>query len=248
VGCSGWFYWHWKGIFYPAELPTHKWFRHYLSKFKTVELNAPFYRWPQESTVKGWVRQSSPSRTFKYCVKVNQIITHEKRLEETHDLIRNFYGIADILGPKMGCFLFQFPPSFKYSEENLARILEQLDPIHRNAVEFRHKSWWNDTVYRAFEEHRLIFCSISGPRFPENLIRTADDIYIRFHGKERWYRYDYSTPDLEEWAEKITNSGAQNAWIYFNNDREGHAIHNAHKLTRLLQIKRKSLAESLSPA
>src|SRR4051812_21336494 len=68
IGCSGWFYWHWKGLFYPAELPTHKWFKHYNRHFKTVELNAPFYRWPQPSTVKTWVRQSSPR--FKYCIKV----------------------------------------------------------------------------------------------------------------------------------------------------------------------------------
>ena len=26
VGCSGWFYWKWRGPFYPAELPTPAWF------------------------------------------------------------------------------------------------------------------------------------------------------------------------------------------------------------------------------
>ena len=24
VGCSGWFYWKWRGLFYPADLPTGK--------------------------------------------------------------------------------------------------------------------------------------------------------------------------------------------------------------------------------
>lgn len=233
VGCSGWFYWHWKGIFYPAELPTHKWFKHYLSRFKTVELNAPFYRWPQESTVKGWVRQST--RTFKYCVKVNRLITHEQRMEGTAERVQEFYKIASILGAKMGCFLFQFPPSFKFSEEHLEQIVTQLDPDYKNAVEFRHKSWWNDRVYAALEKHGLIFCSISGPRFSEDLVRTADDIYVRFHGKKRWYLYNYSAEELQEWAEKIVRSGAQNAWIYFNNDREGHALRNARKLKRLLK-------------
>src|SRR5438067_1679393 len=28
VGCSGWFYWHWRGAFYPADLPTGRWFEH----------------------------------------------------------------------------------------------------------------------------------------------------------------------------------------------------------------------------
>jgi len=38
VGCSGWFYWHGRRGFYPAELPTGGWFSHYADRFKTVEL------------------------------------------------------------------------------------------------------------------------------------------------------------------------------------------------------------------
>jgi hypothetical protein len=41
IGCSGWFYWHWSGAFYPAELPTRGWFKDYAGRSKTVELN-PF--------------------------------------------------------------------------------------------------------------------------------------------------------------------------------------------------------------
>src|SRR4051794_24732513 len=33
VGCSGWFYWHWKHRFYPAELPVSEWFQHYRRRF-----------------------------------------------------------------------------------------------------------------------------------------------------------------------------------------------------------------------
>src|SRR5687768_1801567 len=51
VGCSGWFYWHWRECFYPPGAPTSRWFEHYAGKFKTVELNAPFYSWPTITTV-----------------------------------------------------------------------------------------------------------------------------------------------------------------------------------------------------
>src|SRR5947208_2037848 len=51
IGCSGWFYWHWRAAFYPADLPTSRWFAHYAKRFKTVELNAPFYSWPTVGTV-----------------------------------------------------------------------------------------------------------------------------------------------------------------------------------------------------
>ena len=43
IGCSGWFYWHWRGDFCVADMPTGDWFTHYADCFKTVELNAPFY-------------------------------------------------------------------------------------------------------------------------------------------------------------------------------------------------------------
>ena len=126
IGCSGWFYWHWKGLFYPEQCPTHRWFKHYASKFKTVELNAPFYRWPTPSTVKCWVKQA-PKRGFTYCIKVNGLITHEKRFVGTKKLVRDFSAIADALGDRMGCFLFQMPPSYRYTPGRLRAIMSQLD-------------------------------------------------------------------------------------------------------------------------
>lgn len=73
IGCSGWFYWHWKGAFYPENLPTNQWFPKYQKTFKTVELNAPFYAWPTIAAVKTWLKQAE-SKNFVYTVKN----THEK--------------------------------------------------------------------------------------------------------------------------------------------------------------------------
>jgi uncharacterized protein YecE (DUF72 family) len=233
VGCSGWFYWHWRGDFYPVDLPTGAWFVHYARRFRTVELNAPFYSWPTVAAVRTWVRQLG-RRNFVYTVKVSELITHVKRFIGTKVLIRDFGHIADLLGPRMGCFLYQLPPSFHYTTARLERIVSQLDPARRNVVEFRHRSWWNERVFAAFRAHGIIFCSCSGPRLPDQLVRTADDIYVRFHGVKRWYRHDYSRDELADWAAKIRASDAVRVWAYFNNDREGYAIKNARALLRHL--------------
>jgi uncharacterized protein YecE (DUF72 family) len=235
VGCSGWFYWDWRGAFYPADLPTNKWFPHYTRAFRTVELNAPFYSWPTVGTVQGWKRQVGKSR-FIYTVKASELITHVKQFSGTKTLVRDFGHIADLLGPRMGCFLFQLPPSFHYSKARLDRIVAQLDPLRRNVVEFRHRSWWNEKVYSAFREAGIIFCSCSGPKLPDELVTTAEDIYIRFHGIKQWYRYDYSTEELAVWVKRIRASGAKRVWAYFNNDREGFAIKNARSLLRQLRV------------
>ena len=233
IGCSGWFYWHWRGAFYPAGLPTSGWFKHYAGHFKTVELNAPFYSWPTVATVNSWMRQAG-RRKFVYTVKVCELITHVKRFAGTKQLVRDFGLIADLLGPRMGCFLFQLPPSFHYTPARLKKILGQLDHRRRNVVEFRHKSWWNEAVYSAFRETGTIFCSCSGPRLPDELIKTADDIYIRFHGTKQWYRHDYTNEELAVWARRIDGCGARTVWVYFNNDRNGYAVMNARALSGLI--------------
>ncbi len=234
VGCSGWFYWHWRDTFYPEGYASSRWFEYYASRFRTVELNAPFYSWPTLATVATWNRQAG-RRKFIYTIKVNELITHTRRFARTGPLVKDFGLIADLLGPRFGCFLFQLPPSFHYSAAALKRILGQLDPRLRNVVEFRHRSWWNDRVYRAFRESNAIFCSASGPRLPDELIKTADDIYIRFHGTTRWYRHDYSKEELAVWADRIRQCGARTIWAYFNNDRECYAIKNARELMRQLK-------------
>lgn len=233
VGCSGWRYWKWRDTFY-AGVPQQEWFPHYLESFDTVEINASFYSWPTVAGVQAWRRQAGKKK-FVYTVKVCELITHIKQFKGTKTLIRDFGHIADVLGERMGCFLFQLPPSYRYTRTRLDAIVDQLDPARRNVVEFRHASWWNEEVYKAFHHAGIIFCSCSGPRLPDELVRTADEIYVRLHGPKRWYRHDYSTAELAVWAERIKASGASKAWVYFNNDSDAHAPKNALTLRRILK-------------
>ena len=234
IGCSGWFYWDWRGKFYPSELPTKGWFAHYRQHFSTVELNAPFYSWPTINTVKTWARQAR-TIDFIYTVKVCELITHVKRFSRTQTLVKDFGYIADLLGPRMGCFLFQLPPNFQYTPPRLKNILAQLETSRRNVVEFRHPSWWNAKVYAAFKKAGVIFCSCSAPKLPDELIITTDEVYIRFHGLTKWYRHDYPPEALAVWSGRIRDSGCKRVWAYFNNDYEAHAIKNARELIRQLK-------------
>lgn len=46
IGCSGWIYPHWRGLFYPEKLPVKRWFAYYAEQFDTVEINNSFYSRP----------------------------------------------------------------------------------------------------------------------------------------------------------------------------------------------------------
>ena len=205
-----------------------------MEQFSTVELNAPFYAWPTVNAVRVWLKQATGG-PFLYTVKASEMITHSKRFIRTKTLVKDFGFIADVLGSRMGCFLFQLPPSYHYSPSRLKTILSQLEPARRNVVEFRHKSWWNKKVYEAFRKTGTLFCSCSGPRLPDELISTSDEVYIRFHGIKQWYRHDYTEAELDVWVQRIAASGCKRVWAYFNNDREAFAIKNAEAFKALLQ-------------
>ncbi|HKI70479.1 MAG TPA: DUF72 domain-containing protein, partial [Verrucomicrobiae bacterium] len=170
---------------------------------------------------------------FQYSVKANRLITHLKRFKNTKKIIREFCECADVLGKHMGGFLFQLPPGFDYSTARLHSIVSQLDARRCNVVEFRHRSWWHEEVLAAFKEAGLIFCSVSAPGLPDDVIKTGDTIYIRFHGAKHWYRHDYSDAELKVWAHKIRESRAREVWAYFNNDFQGNAFRNAQTLRRM---------------
>ncbi|MFN3699500.1 MAG: DUF72 domain-containing protein, partial [Dictyoglomus sp.] len=43
-------------------------------------------------------------------------------------------------------------------------------------------------------------------------------VYIRFHGRSRWYSYRYSEEELLEYASKIKELKVEKVYIFFNND------------------------------
>ena len=167
VGCSGWFYWKWRGLFYPADLPTGQWFNHYAKQFDTVEINASFYSWPTVANVKVWLRQPG-KRKFVYTVKVCELITHIKRFKGTKTLVRDFGMIADILGERMGCFLFQLPPSHRFTKARLLRF---------SASSIRHGGMWLSFVMPAGGTRR---CTRPFVRPERSSVHAADLAYRTF--------------------------------------------------------------------
>lgn len=231
IGCSGWFYREWKGLFYPEKLPSAKYLSYYSQFFNTVEVNSTFYRYPSSQMVQRWY-QNAPEG-FKYSLKINKIITHVKRLKGIKEDLELFYALGDLLKDKMGYLLFQFPKSFIFNGEHLERLLLALDPAYEKVVEFRHESWWNEQVFEALSAANTTFCTVSGFEVPEDLIVLKKRAYIRFHGDPS-YALPYSEEDLLGWKQKIQATPAKDLWIYFNNTSRGYAPENALLLSRIL--------------
>ena len=111
VGTSGYSYKEWKGSFYPEKLPAKEMLRYYAERLSTVEINATFYRLPQQSMLENW--QAQVPANFKFSLKASQRITHFKRLKETEEITKYFLDTAAVLGNQLGVVLFQLPPNMK---------------------------------------------------------------------------------------------------------------------------------------
>ena len=101
IGCSGWNYRHWRGLFYPDTLPMKNWFSFYAEQFDMVEINNSFYRLPKAETFDKW-REQAPSG-FLYTVKANRYLTQAKKLKDCAEAVARMMPpvrhLCDTLGP-----------------------------------------------------------------------------------------------------------------------------------------------------
>jgi uncharacterized protein YecE (DUF72 family) len=237
IGCSGFHYKEWKNLFYPEKLAQKKWFEFYSAHFDTLELNVTFYRFPRLSDLQNWYAQSPPR--FIFSVKAPRLITHFKKFNDCKRLLDDFYRTTrNGLKEKLGLVLFQLPPRWDYKPERLKLLTSNMESGIRNAVEFRDKSWWNETVYRELKNAGIIFTGISHPQLPPDLVINNKTVYYRFHGTPRLYYSVYKNRTLEKKVHLIEeNPDVQEIFIYFNNTATTGAIKNAAWLKTYLNNK-----------
>lgn len=226
TGCSSYATESWKSLFYPENLPKSKWFDYYCEHFNTYEFNGSFYRFPSVGNLLTW-HDKTPAH-FEFSIKVPKTITHIRKLNGCDDEIRDFYAVcADGLQSKLACILWQLPPSFSFTTERLHQLTALLNPDFRNTVEFRHESWWNPAVTKAFEHNNIIFCNPSYPRLPHTTEVTSRIGYFRLHGIPELFYSEYSKDELAGLCRAILNAPYEKVYVYFNNTASVAAIKNA---------------------
>jgi len=234
IGTSGYQYNHWKGIFYPEDLPKKNWLHYYFDHFKTVEINNTFYHLPQAKTFENW-REEAPEGVC-YTLKLSRYITHMKKLKDPKNALDQFMAGASLLRKKLGPVLVQLPPRWKANPERLDAFLSETPSGLRFTVEFRDPSWLSESIFKILEKHGAALCM-------HDMIEDHPDrattswVYYRFHGKN--YSGNYSYQKLSAIADRLAEhlQGGRDVFVYFNNDLEGHAVHNAKDLQRYAETR-----------
>jgi uncharacterized protein YecE (DUF72 family) len=214
VGTSGFAYREWKPEFYPADLKAKDFLSFYSRRFPSVEINNTFYRAPTPSLLEGWKGQTPED--FRFTLKAPQKITHIRRLRDADEEVRYFLDTARALDRRLGCILFQLPPTLKADAELLEAFLAQLpgEPF-RFAMEFRHDSWNTSDIKELLARNAVAWCAADTEEKPVSLVRTAaSHVYMRLRG------LNYTDEDLRRWATDVRMQldDGVDAYVYFKHE------------------------------
>jgi uncharacterized protein YecE (DUF72 family) len=230
VGTSGYNYPEWRGTFYPEKLAAAKMLPYYAERFPTVEINYTFYRTPNEKILEGW-NAATPGR-FKLTLKAPKRITHEARLRDCADRVRQFMETAAILGPKLGALLFQLPPNMKKDLALFDAFLDTFPPRVCAAFEFRHASWLDEEVCGRLRARNLALCIADSEKLVTPVEITADYAYFRLRDE------GYTPEDIARWADVIREktSACGDVFVYFKHEESGKGPEFGKMLIELLSV------------
>jgi uncharacterized protein YecE (DUF72 family) len=248
----------WQGTFYPKNLKSSDRLNFYSTRFDTVEIDSTFYGTPSAKTVQNWYDQTPPN--FLFSLKVPNIITHDKLLEDTDADLAEFLDTAGILKEKLGPLVFQFPffekiklPTQHDFLDLLEPFLAKLPPDKKFAVEIRNRPWLDATFADVLRRHKIALVLQDLSSMPTAHELKFDPIttnwtYIRWLGDRKWIegktvKWDKPvidrTPQLMRWIDfcfKIRHRGVT-IYAYANNHYTGFSPHSIDQFRQLWKQK-----------
>jgi uncharacterized protein YecE (DUF72 family) len=251
IGISGWTYPPWRGKFYPGDLPHSRELEYASRAVRSIEINGTFYSLQRASSIRRWYEMVPED--FVFSVKGSRYITHNRRLKDAALPLANFFasGLLE-LGEKLGPFLWQLPPSFRYDRERLEAFFELLprssgeaarlakrhegrlseravlkpraDTEIRHALEVRHASFETPEFVRLLRKHHIaIVVADAAAKWPLIEDVTTDFLYLRLHGHDELYKSGYTNKALDTWEKKIRR------WALGGEPRDARRIGSAGK-------------------
>ena len=237
----------WEGTFYPKGMRSADYLGFYAEHFPTVEVDSTFYGCPSARTVGNWAARTPEG--FLFSAKVPQAITHEKALVDCDAEFDEFVKTMELLGPKLGPMVFQFPffDRWKFPKQDgflavLAPFLKKLPADRKFAIEIRNKGWLDGRFAEVLREHNVALVLTDASFVPRpwemkeqfDLV-TSDFLYVRWLGDRKGIEKQTTTwdrtiidrqEDLRNWVDLlrrlINDKRIRKTFAYANNHYAGH--------------------------
>ncbi|HEU0047920.1 MAG TPA: DUF72 domain-containing protein [Nitrososphaera sp.] len=193
-----------------------------------------------------WSEKTPPD--FIFAAKIPQLITHDKVLVDCDSEFEEFVKTMDILGPKLGPIIFQFPSfdRWKFPKQEsflavLAPFLKKLPADHKFVIEIRNKTWLDARFADVLREHNVALALTDTSFVPRpweikekfDLI-TADFAYVRWLGDRNKIEKQTTTwdktvvdreSDLKNWVDilrgMVNEKKIRKMFAYANNHYAG---------------------------
>lgn len=238
VGCAKWNRTELKG-FYPRG--TKDELSYYSKRFNSIELNATFYNMPKLALIETW-KNKTPA-AFKFFPKINQSISHIKRLKDVDGLVNEFCNAISGFENKLGMAFLQLDERFK--PKDFDRLKDMLDNFPKSiplGVEVRNEEWFknkevNEAYTTLLEKHKManIIVDTAGRRDLLHMRLTSPVAFIRYVGAN-----DPTDADrLDHWITRIKKwrkEGLQKLYFFVHQNEElesprlaAHFIKNLNK-------------------
>jgi uncharacterized protein YecE (DUF72 family) len=197
----------------------------------TIEISGTHYSLQRPDSFARWYEDTPEG--FIFAVKGSRYITHLKQLHDIETPLANFFASGVLrLAEKLGPFLWQFSPRFRFDRARLEHFFSLLpkdseaaaalaqrhdhrlaDRVWtrterkralRHAVEIRHQSFLCPAFVTLLRAQEVALVSVdSVVSWPYADDVTADFVYLRLHGSEELYASGYSDEALDHWAARI---------------------------------------------
>lgn len=211
--------------------------RRYAEIFDIVEVQDTFYKLPGLETLRRWRRDVGSSLEFS--VKAWMVFTHSpssivwrraglpsddeygslrptKRNLESWDMFREVMRELD-----SKIVIFQSPPSFKATDENLRNSREFFGSLEDDIMigwEIRDESWFRSEGFRRILED-LGITHVVDPLYEFPIYGKFR--YYRLHGSRKGrriiYSYRYSEGELLRLADLVKGNAMERNYVLFNN-------------------------------
>jgi uncharacterized protein YecE (DUF72 family) len=126
----------------------------------------------------------------------------------------------------------------------------------RHALEVRSESFMVPELVRLLRRHDVALVVSDAADWPLVEEVTAGFMYLRLHGSQKTYASAYTDRELDRWAErirawstgrepkdaqritdlKLPRRKTRDVYVFFDNDQQAHAPHDALRLAERLKI------------
>jgi uncharacterized protein YecE (DUF72 family) len=206
VGCAKWNKTDLKG-FYPNGVKDE--LAYYSTQFNCIELNATFYRLFPTTTFEKWY--ATVPEGFKFFPKLEQTISHFRRLKDVEEVVENNVNNMSHLQEKLGMPFLQMhnnfgPKDLDRVEAFVANWKQYKAPL---AMEFRHTDWYNDPeissqLYPLLEKNKItnVLVDTAGRRDLMHMRLTTPTAFVRWVGANH---HESDRTRLDEWVTRIVD-------------------------------------------